>query len=208
MMRVLAVLLMPPVKLFTDRRLESCNQPINGYSPAPTGLLEVGRNQYMHPTWLRKMFSDNSLMKIFYEGLPYLPSAEGSFKSPIYTIIFMRRNAEEIKKSTERTEQYIKDLQAYAEENDIPVEDRQVTERFGGFDIYKEYDEDDIAHVLSICNARRDIEVIEVKFEDFIKDTRKELLKVTEQLPLLITKESFDRALAQVNPEFHRIKCG
>jgi hypothetical protein len=202
MVRVLTALLSPKIKLLTYKEFEACNRPIDGYSPSPGGLLEVGRAQYLDPLWLRQQFKDNHLVKIFFEGLPYLPGVAGFRKEPIYTVIFMHRSEEEIKASVERSDAYLKELEKQAAEPRIEVD------RFGGFDMYKEYNAQDINHVLSICDARKDIEVIEVQFENFVKDTKKELLKITEQLPLLITKESFDRALAQVNPEFHRIKCG
>jgi hypothetical protein len=203
MMRVLAALLMPPIRLITYRELETCNQPVDGYSPAPTGLLEIGRVQYMDPLWLRQQFEDNCLVKIFFEGLPYLPAADGFFKEPAYTIVFMHRNEEEIKQSVARAEKYLKDLETLAKEERPSPKDRHNM----GFDLYKEYNRQDINHVLSICEARRDIKIIEVQFEDFIKDTRKELLKISERLPLMVTKEKFELAMKQVHPEFHRIKC-
>jgi hypothetical protein len=146
------------------------------------------------------------LVKIFHEGLPYLPGANGFFKEPNYTIIFMRRSEEEIKVSVERTEKYLEELEAVAKQRNPDQEPRVVFERYGGFDLYKEYNVQDIAHVISICHARNDIKIIEVQFEDFIKDTRAELLKITAQLPLLVSKEKFERAVDQVKPEFHRIK--
>jgi hypothetical protein len=108
MMRVMACCLSPRIKLLTYRELEGNNQPVDGYSPSPGGLLEIGRNQYLDPLWLREHYPDNSLVKIFHEGLPYLPSASGFFKEPNYTIIFMRRSEEEINASVERTEKYLK----------------------------------------------------------------------------------------------------
>jgi hypothetical protein len=164
MMRVMACCLSPRIKLLTYRELEGNNQPVDGYSPSPGGLLEIGRNQYLDPLWLREHYPDNSLVKIFHEGLPYLPSASGFFKEPNYTIIFMRRSEEEINASVERTEKYLKDLEAAVKQKNP-------------------------------------------QFEDFIKNTQKELRKITEQLPLLVIKQKFELAVDQVKPEFHRIKC-
>jgi hypothetical protein len=210
MMRVMACCLSPRIKLLTYRELEGNNQPVDGYSPSPGGLLEIGRNQYLDPLWLREHYPDNSLVKIFHEGLPYLPSASGFFKEPNYTIIFMRRSEEEINASVERTEKYLKDLEAAVKQKNPDQEPRVLFERYGGFDgfdLYKEYNAQDIAHAIGICDARKDIKIIEVQFEDFIKDTRAELLKIIGQLPTLVTKEKFEFAVDQVKPEFHRIKC-
>jgi hypothetical protein len=197
MMRVLAALLMPRIKLIMYREFESCNRPIDGYSPAPTGLLEVGRKQYMDPNWLRHL-ADDRLAKIFFEGLPYLPG----HNELNYFIIFMRRNPEEIKRSVERAEKYLKELE---EQSTNP---RIVQDRGGlGFDLFKEYNDTDIAHVLSICEARKDIQVVEVQFEDFIHNTEEEIQKLIDQIPMKIDDEKIKTALRQVNPEFHRIKC-
>ena len=198
MMRVLAALVMPKIKLLMYREFETANQPIDGYSPAPTGLLEVGRKQYMNPKWLRRNLVDNRLVKIFHEGLPYLPGYDESN----YIIIFMRRDAKEIRKSIERAEQYIKELE------ELSGEPRPAFSRDGlGFDMYEEYDDADIAHVLSICEMRRDIEVIQVQFDRMINNTQEEIQKLVAALPMKISDEKIELAIKQVHPEFHRTKC-
>lgn len=193
---------MPEIKLIMFREFEaSANRPIDGYSPAPTGLLEVGRRQYMNPKWLRKL-EDDRLLKIFYEGLPYLPNCIDLSGPENYQIIFMRRNPEEIKASVERAEEYLKALEEKTGKPRIPFDRGDC-----GFDMYKEYNEDDIEHVLGICRARRDMNVIEVGFETFLDDTEAELRWLCDMIPADIPEEKIKRALRQVNPEYRRTRC-
>jgi len=197
MMRVMAALLMPNIKLVMYSEYESANMPLGGYQPAPTGLLEVGRQQYMNPKWLRKLH-DNRLVKIFYEGLPYLPSYPGLK----YVVIFMRRNPEEIKLSLQRTEEYFKRWE------EISANPREIPDRLGmGFDMFQEYNEADIHHVLSIVRARRDIILIEVQFEHFCMNTRAELTKLVKLLPVDISETKIIAALDEVNSKHRRSRC-
>jgi hypothetical protein len=128
MMRVLAAMLMPDIKVIMHSEYESANKTVNNYQPAPTGLIEVGRKQYLKPEWLRDKFPDNHMVKVLFEGLPYLPGYDDS----AYIIVFMHRNPEEIKQSLQRVAQYFKDWEEKYE-TERPVD----KPRMGGFDIYK-----------------------------------------------------------------------
>lgn len=198
MMRVLAVMLRPEIKLKAYKAFETANQPVKGYQPGPTGLLEVGRGQYMNPFWLRNHFNDNQLVKILCEGLPYLPGHD----ELAYVIVYMHRSAEEIKQSLERVEQYFKDWEE--KYNDKRSENPN---RAGGFDIYKDYDQQDIAHVLSILHARKDVQLIEVQYEDIVTNINDELQKLAHQLPVTVPADKIKLASRQINPEYRRFKC-
>jgi hypothetical protein len=198
MMRVLAAMLMPEVKLMMYKEYEAANLVANHYQPAPTGLLEVGRKQYLKPKWLRTEFKDNYLVKVLYEGLPYLP---GHLDSD-YTVVFMHRNPEEIKLSLQRVAQYFKDWEEkYSSKR---PEDKP---RIGGFDIYRNYNQDDIDHVLGILRTRSDIQLIEVQYEDFVTDLDNHVEDLAERLPTPILDTKIKEAKRQINPEYRRFRC-
>lgn len=198
MMRVLAAMVMPEIKLMMHSEYEQANLPANHYQPAPTGLLEVGRKHYLKPEWLRDKFPDKMLVKILYEGLPYLPSYDDAG----YVVVFMHRNPEEIKMSLERVEQYFKDWEE--KYNDKRPENRL---RMGGFDIYKDYNQQDIAHVLGILRARKDIQLIDVQYEDVTTNIDDELQRLAHHLPIAVPAEKIKLASRQINPSYRRFRC-
>ena len=152
----------------------------NGYIPNPGHLLEVGGN-YRVAKFLREM-PDEVLIKIFFDGLPNLPSGD-------YKVIFMLRDEWEILDSCAAAEKHIRAIGV--PEN--PPSD-------AAFYVYRPYSQDDIDHVLGICEARSDIQLIKVNYSDLIKHPKHEF----ETLRLLGVPLDPDKSAAVVNPSYYR----
>jgi hypothetical protein len=135
--------------------MEKRNPPADedGYKPIPGRLLEVGQVYYMSMRFLRILPAQkgNSLVKIFYDGLPALPRGD-------YTVVFMRRDPDEIKASTDRVDRRLRAVGT--EEN---------PRHWYPFDVFRPYKQEDIDHVLGIMRARVDIDLVEVNFRDMIE---------------------------------------
>lgn len=136
---------------FMSARMEKLNIEHKGYTPNPSGLSEVGQSKYMKTEFLR-MIPDGCLVKILFDGLPCLPSGE-------YKIIFMTRKESSINKSVERLERHMVELRFH-----------RSLENYYPFDVFRPYDQENIDHVLGICEQRNDIELIQVSFEDIVKE--------------------------------------
>ena len=153
---------------------------IDGYTPNPSGLYEVGRAFYMNAYFLRNI-PDNSLIKILFDGLTYLPQRE-------YKIIFMIRDEADINASVQRAEQHLRAAGVKANDN-TPTP----------FDVYRPYKQDDIDHVINICEVRGDIELIRVHYNDVL-DNPKEVLH-SLGMPIDV-----DKAAGVINPQLCRFR--
>lgn len=166
-----------------DRR--SAEYPsINGYVPTPIEhQYEIGRLVYLNGESMRNFVKAHpgTAIKVFFDGLPTLPVSE-------YTVIFMRRNSEEIKASVKQVE----DFRALIKMGKNPTD-------AGYFDVYKDYNSADIKHCLDIAQARSDMDVKVVWFDQLIAEPQETLEKL--ELP-------FDAAEAAkaINPEFYRFR--
>lgn len=120
-----------------------------GYTPNPSGLLEVGQWYYQNAEFLRQI-PDESVVKILYDGLPNLPRGD-------YMVIFMERDPEEIRASCDRVDRHLR--QVGVVEN--PARDYV-------FDCFRPYRQDDIDHVLGICEVRADIRLHRVNYRDMV----------------------------------------
>ena len=183
--------------------IEDGNPDASGYQPNPGGLWEVGFNQYMNAKFLRKFIPDDSVIKIMFDGLPCLPQRA-------YKIIFMERDPEEITASTDRVDKHI--IEA-ARESMRPVSEelhREILE--GNLDVpgtkilpfcnFRPYDQEDIDHVLGICDARSDMHVIRVNYHDLIRHPRHEF----ETLRLKGAPINVDKATSVIDPTLHRMR--
>jgi len=122
-----------------------------GYLPNPSGLLEVGQWYYMNAEFLRQI-PDESVVKILYDGIPNLPQGD-------YVVVFMERDPDEIRASCDRVDRHLR--QVGVVEN--PARDYV-------FDCFRPYRQEDIDHVLGICEARDDIHLIRVQYRDLVDD--------------------------------------
>ena len=122
------------------------------YVPNPGGLWEVGQTYYMSADFLRQI-PDDSFLKILYDGLPNLPAREVE-----YRIIFMTRDIDEINSSCERLDVHLR--QEGVVEN---------PKAWYPFDVFRPYRQEDIDHVLSICDARDDMQVMVLPYKDVIE---------------------------------------
>jgi hypothetical protein len=146
----------------------------------PSGLYEVGRGFYMNPYFLRNI-PDNSLIKILFDGLCYLPQGD-------YKIIFMVRDEQDINASVQRAEKQLR-ASGIPENDNIPTP----------FDVYRPYKQDDIDHVINICEVRGDIELIRVHYNDVLDNP----IGVFESLHLPI---DVDKAVKVINPQLCRFR--
>jgi len=158
--------------------MEDFNSELGEYQPNPGGLWEVGQAWYMRGYFLRRI-PDNCFIKILYDGLPCLP--QGSYK-----VMFMCRNEEDIKRSCTRVDKYLAD-QGYGLK----------ANQYKPFDVFQPYNQDDIDHVVGICELRADIELIKVHFDDVIDNP----IEVFESLHIPI---DVDKAAATVDPKLRR----
>jgi len=129
----------------------------DGYKPNPEGLWEVGQRNYFNAHFLRNI-PDESFIKIFFDGLPCLPKRD-------YIIIYMHRDEEEIKASLARVERHI-------EENSRTESSSKLgTQPHTTFSVYgREYNQENIDHVIGICEARSDINLIQLNYKDVVTD--------------------------------------
>ena len=122
--------------------------------------------------------------KMFFDGLPNLPLGD-------YRIIFMVRDEWEINDSCAKADKHLRSVNI--PEN--PASDAT-------FYVYRPYSQDDIDHVLGICEARSDIQLIKVNYIDLIKHPEHEL----ETLRLLGVPLNVKRAASVIDPSYHRSK--
>lgn len=163
--------------------LEKFNQG-EGYKPNPDGLWEVGQAYYMRPKFLR-IIPDESLVKILYDGLPNLPQ-----KIP-YKIIFMTRDEQEIHASCDRVDAHLR----YQGVSENPPTNFN-------FDVFRPYQQIDIDHVLSICDARNDVDLITLPYSDVIERP----LDVFSAIKDFGFPLDPSAAAETVKPEFYRLK--
>ena len=180
MMRALADGLQSGQVLYQPAQERIGNKREDGYIPNPSGLLEVGQQYYKNAVFLRKI-PDNSVLKILYDGLANLPSGE-------YTIIFMTRRECDILASCQKVDEHLRQV-------GVP-ENRQKDRTF---DVFRPYRQDDIDHVLGIVRQRKDMNLIEVRFEDVIADPESAFLCLSKRIPI-----NAELAAKVVNPSYYR----
>jgi hypothetical protein len=170
------------LRVLASNESEESNQEVNGYRPNPNGLFEVSHGRYLNALYLRKL-PHGCLIKIFFDGLIALPHSQ-------YKIIFMTRNHREIEASLNRIKQYkedqydagpsweevTKDWPPKAKEYAELLEER--VSRVMPFDRSRPYNQYDIDHVLGICEAREDIDLIKVNYNDVIDDPEREFRRL------------------------------
>ena len=160
-------------------------QESDGYTPNPGPLHEVGQMWYMKPNFQRLM-PDGSLVKILFDGIPHLPRGE-------YKIIWMDRNVKEIKASCERVDKHLRQVGV-----------KEHPERTYPFDSFRDYNQEDMDHVLGICQARSDMDLIPVFFRDVIKypGVVFESLKNIYDIPI-----DPEKAAAVIDKKHYRMRC-
>ena len=164
--------------------LEELN-PRGDYTANPGGLYEVGQGYYLNAKFLREI-PDDSVIKIMFDGLASLPFRD-------YKIIFMERDPEEIQASLER-------MDSHLSQHDIkPTADWPAP-----FNCFRPYKQEDINHVLDICEARLDMHLIRVNFRKVLRHPKYEL----GSLNLLGVPINVDKAAAVVNPKLYRTRQG
>jgi hypothetical protein len=139
--------------------LEEANPNFEGYQANPNGLYEVGLGQYLRTEWTRKI-PDNALVKILFDGLPTLPKDK-------YKIIFMQRDESEIVASIERVEAHWK---RYGEANGVEKIDHNEYTLALPLCCLRPYNSEDIKHVLGICEARTDFDVMCIDYAEVIEN--------------------------------------
>jgi len=171
--------------------LEGGNPDYNGYQPNPGGLYEMGLGQYMCAKLLR-MLPNKGAIKILFDGLPCLPKGD-------YKIIFMSRDVDEIEESTARVDEHILGQPGRARGLASAVDD--ITGILP-FCVYRPYNKDDIEHVIGICEARSDMELIRVNYKSIINYPR-ESFEIIKDHGIPIDPE---KAAAVVDPKLYRCR--
>jgi len=172
--------------------IEDGNPDANGYKPNPGGLWEVGFTQYMNADFLRRFIPDDSCIKIMFDGLPCLPQRK-------YKIIFMERDPEEITASTDRVDQHI--IDASGGKMRPGSEAGRITNCLP-FCNFRPYNQEDIDHVLGICDTRSDMHVIRVQFSELIKNPQ----RVFTTLALMGVPIKVHDAAAVIDSKLHRVR--
>lgn len=163
-------LLQLTILAYSDEDDNMRNVEIDGYSPNPGLLYEVG-GHVRNASFLR-IQPEGVLIKIFFDSVVNLPSGE-------HTVIFMERDESEIRDSLERVQEHFDKIGHKANMGDTP-------ERT--FDIFREYDQDDIDHVIGILEQRKDIKLIRVNYRDLVEHPKREFRRIAEHLDLDIEK--------------------
>lgn len=157
----------------------------SGYSPNPRGLQEVGQLFYMQVENLRAFpATGTALIKILFDGLLALPAGHD------YRIVFMTRNAESIKASCERVDEYKAEKKYPIKTDDFHMP----------FDSFAPYNEDDMQHVIDICRQRRDMHIKVVNYDVVIKHP----LEAFHALNSYMFPLDPEKAAAVINPELKR----
>ena len=182
MMRALGI---GGLEIICTPKLENANVNDNGYFVSPSGLWELGRPLYIRPDVMGPIAQDypSHLVKVFYDGLPCLPVVNNH----TWNVIFMQRDPDEIRASCEKAQASVKKAMEPAE----PSSDR--------FDVYRDYNQNDIDEVLNIVSERSDMKVQRVEFADLIGDP----VRVFNGLNLPIDVKA---AAGSIDPEFYRIR--
>jgi hypothetical protein len=175
-----------------SEQIEAGNPDAFGYQPNPGGLYEVGFNQYMNADFLRRFMPDDSVIKIMFDGLPCLPQRK-------YKIIWMDRDPDEIKASTDRVDKHIIDASGGAVR---PGSEAGKVTNVLPFCNFRPYCQEDIDHVLGICDARSDMHVIRVNFHDMISQPHHEF----ETLRLMGVPIDPEKAAAVIDSKLWRIR--
>lgn len=162
------------------------NRYLDGYIPNPSPLLEIGSRNYLKASFLREM-PDNVIVKIFFDGLIALPSGD-------YLIIFMERDPLEIKASLKKVNDHLDKMGGRT----VPVVE-------ASFDVYREYNQEDIDHVKGIMRERRDVRLLEVDFRELVEDPIAVFNKI-KYSPIGRERLDIDvwRAASFIKPEFYR----
>jgi hypothetical protein len=157
----------------------------NGYAPNPTPLLEVG-GHVRNGSFLRGLLTRprQVLIKIFFDTLPNLPIGK-------HTFVFMERDAEEIRASIDRVYRHLASIEHPAQ---LPSTERE-------FDVFGEYDEDDIKHVLDIIEQRPDVTLIRVNYRDLVENPKREFERINEVLELDV-----DKAASVIDSKYYRAR--
>ena len=168
-----------------DLDVEANPKSDEDYQANPGGLLEVGAGYYLNAEFLRRI-PDESVIKIMYDGLASLPARA-------YKIVFMLRDPDEIATSLERMDSFLKrhDIKPGA---DWP----------SAFNCFRPYKQEDIDHVIGICDLRADISLIRINFKDVIEHPGHEL----ETLRLFGFPIDVKKAVTAVNSKLYRTRQG
>jgi hypothetical protein len=162
------------------------NLYLDGYIPNPSPLFEIGSRNYLKASFLREM-PENAIVKIFFDGLIALPSGD-------YLIIFMERDPLEITSSAKRVDQHLDKLGGRT----VPIVEAP-------FDVYRDYNQEDIDHVKGIMRERRDVRLLEVDFRELVEDPIAVFNKI-KYTPIGRERLDLDveRAASFIKPEFYR----
>jgi hypothetical protein len=157
-------------------------QEENGYLPNPSGLHEVGQAYYMRPRFLRQI-PDGSLLKVLYDGLPHLPKRD-------YVVVFMHRDPDEIQASCDRVDLHLR--QVGVNENG---------KAWYPFDSFRPYSQEDIDHVVDICEVRADIKLIHVDFRWLVENPLESFRRLSTAIPI-----DPEKSAEIIKPDFYRFR--
>lgn len=182
MMRALGI---GGIPLIYTPEIEEANTQDGDYVVSPSGMWELGRGLYMRPDIMGPTAEKygSFAVKVFFDGLPNLPVVDNH----VWEVVFMERDADEIRASCEKAQASVKKVMEPAGSS----EDR--------FDVYRDYNQDDIDEVLSIVSERSDMKVQRVEFADLIGNP----VRVFNGLNLPI---DIVAAAGSIDPEFYRIR--
>jgi hypothetical protein len=142
--------------------MEDANPELNGYQPNPNGLYEVGVVKYLDPKFLRGI-PDDCLIKILYDGLPILPKGD-------YKIIFMERDEAEIRASESVVDKHFIE---YEKATGRKHTDHHEHTQLLPFCCLRPYSKEDVGHVLGICEARKDFDIMVINYAEVIDNPLK-----------------------------------
>jgi hypothetical protein len=200
MMRAIAHSMPDGIELAYSDRLGG-NQEYEGYRPNPWGLYELGgmsrtsqgmrelnaRHQALRKRPASIVHGCGVVVKILFDALPNLPKGQ-------HKIIFMVRDPVEIMASVRRVQAHF-DKVGHEQPQPYPINVRT-------FDVYRNYSQADIDHVLGILDVRCDVEYIVVDFKDLIENPEIEFERAAELLhPIPLNAK---RAATFIDPKLYR----
>jgi hypothetical protein len=171
--------------------MEKTNREFDGYQPNPNGLYEVGLASYMDSAFLR-WIPDDCIIKVMYDGLPCLYPNE-------YKIVFMDRDEDEVRVSEARLERFRVEA---AEATGVPWKDHTPHTEYLPFCCLRPYNKEDVDHVLAICGARRDFDVIRVNYGDVIENPEREFNRLLDWgIPI-----DPEKCASTIDKSLHRVR--
>lgn len=175
------------VLAYTKEDDQKGNVEKGGYMPNPGPLLEVGGTAY-EAAFLRSQ-PKNVLIKLFFDVLPLIPSGD-------HKIVFMERDPDEIRGSVQRVKEHFKEI-------GFTKQQKAFAPHIKTFDVFRDYCQEDIDHVLGIMRQRKDCRLFRVDYNELVQRPAMSFESISEWLDLDLDVE---KAASLIDEKYYRAR--